>query len=121
MLGRGTATPDWDFFIAKYECTYRLDSVELALMRVPPKLQVYRGQMIQWVNFEFPCDASELHALILALRAIRNNLFHGCEFGDASWSDPVKVEFHVKTGLHCISNLIKQDPELELFFNGCNP
>ncbi len=92
--GEGKAKPNWE----KYACSIgstleKSDTKELQeaiqyILKHPPKKQVIRNDVIDWDEVE-PDHNSQTDLILLYIRRVRNNLFHGGKF-HGHWFEPVR-------------------------------
>ena len=83
--GEGEAKPNWQ----KYACsigstlekpdTKELEEAIQYILKHPPKKQVVRNDVIVWDEVE-PDHISRTDLILLYVRRVRNNLFHGGKF-----------------------------------------
>jgi hypothetical protein len=85
--GDGEAKPNWDDFakivndifdntqnkLLKESITY--------MLHTPPKIQYLRNGLLEWQDR--PVKGDTAHKLLLYIRRVRNNLFHGGKFTDS--------------------------------------
>ncbi|WP_210191581.1 MULTISPECIES: hypothetical protein [Rhodomicrobium] len=94
--GDGKAEPNWTAFAAVVENVLadpdREDLKEAIayILNQPPKKQVIRNGMLEWSD-EPPQAASQADLILLYVRRVRNNLFHGGKF-NGRWFEPERSE-----------------------------
>ncbi len=120
------AWPDWDKFgAANYE---RFDTIEdVALMdavdflrREPPKKQVFRDDQLGWEKVTHnPKEPLFLYVLLL-VRTIRNNLFHGGKFSDGPIDEPARNYQLLHSALTVLRASVSFDSEMSNIFGGAD-
>jgi len=113
-----TAEVDWEKFLARYQDNYSVDELERELLNNPPKRQVFKNHQISWEDFRFNTNDSNLKKLTLAIRTMRNNLFHGGKFGERSWDNPERVTFVLSRGIHSLNKMTTLNVDLNAHYNG---
>ncbi len=109
--GRSAAAePNWDKFAGEIANSFQQgQSAEVAaaltyLVNEPPMRQIIENNSVSWRPTIFP-NASQAHKAFLAIRTVRNNLFHGGKH--TPHSPPGRDEELVKASLvvlkHCLS------------------
>jgi hypothetical protein len=87
--GEGDAKANWNSFAQSVRGVLENDSDiadAVAYMTAsPPKKQVVRNGRLEWANP--PVDGNKTHELLLCVRRVRNNLFHGGKF-NGNWFAP---------------------------------
>ena len=90
--GDGRAEPNWRNFAMSIEGTFanlRSKSTRQAIDYIlahPPKKQVVRDGVLDWEDAQ-PATDSHADLILLYVRRVRNNLFHGGKF-NGRWFDP---------------------------------
>lgn len=103
---RNSALADWSGFTKDYEKHYRLDNSAKKLMENPPEYQVVENKNhYKWVPVSFDHDSSELSRIILIIKTIRNNLFHGGKHGADGWDNPDRVKYLLGLGISVLNSL----------------
>ncbi|QDD66652.1 hypothetical protein EJD96_22035 [Herbaspirillum seropedicae] len=87
------AQPDWDTFIDSAESTYRMNAEAYELLAAPPDVQTLEGTQLSWRPLNLARVESDLGKVVLVIKTIRNNLFHGGKHDAAGWDDPARVHF----------------------------
>ncbi len=91
------ATPSWDRYANTIDAGLaRLNSPELTaaidyLLTQPPKKQVLDGGRLQWRDAPPDPNQSRAAQVLLMVRRVRNNLFHGGKFIPGGDRDQVLV------------------------------
>ena len=114
---RGVAQPNWDAFIEGCEGSYVLCEAAQELLRNPPDVQKERnGDEWEWAPLTLELDQSELSKVVLVVKTVRNNLFHGGKHSAAGWDDPDRVRFLLNHGtevLHSFARLAGYEADYE--------
>lgn len=101
----GVAQPDWDAFIRDHEGTYEPTDLARELYDSPPDVQKFRnGGTWEWAPLTFDQGQSELSKLVLVVKTVRNNLFHGGKHNSAGWDDPTRVRFLLSRSLAAVDS-----------------
>lgn len=96
---RDVAQADWKRFIGQFEEAYRPCEAADALLRDPPDIQVVKNATaMEWRPLTFSENQSELSKVALAVKTMRNNLFHGGKHSAAGWDEPERVRFLLRQG-----------------------
>jgi hypothetical protein len=75
------------------------------ILAKPPKKQVVTGNGMSWE--ESAPTASEMKTLIIYVRRIRNNLFHGGKFPEGSVHDVARDTDLLRSGVSVLTALLK--------------
>lgn len=102
--------PDWDSFARDVA---KLDAAVLApvlhacryLQEHPPKKQILQNGSLQWVARQ-GTSGSAIGDVLLSVRTVRNNLFHGGKFPDGMITDPVRNEQLIQDCLAALQGLL---------------
>ena len=103
------AEPNWDKFAADVSNSFQNgQSAEVAqavtyLLNEPPMRQIIENNSLNWRPLVFP-NSSQTHKVLLAVRTIRNNLFHGGKH--TPHSPPGRDERLVKASLTVIQRCL---------------
>ncbi|MCC6948703.1 MAG: hypothetical protein IT539_13130 [Bradyrhizobiaceae bacterium] len=71
----------------------------------PPRKQVVRGGVLEWATVE-PESRSKADLILLYVRRVRNNLFHGGKF-NGKWFDPPRSEKLLRASLTILEACIE--------------
>ncbi|MCU7886555.1 MAG: hypothetical protein KZQ82_20385 [Candidatus Thiodiazotropha sp. (ex Lucinoma annulata)] len=115
---RNSAQVDWNKFHQTYSSDYVIDTDEGDLLEHPPEVQVYIDQTISFSNLTFPNNSSNLKKLTLALRFMRNNLFHGGKYGGKDWDDKARLSFLLTHGIHSLERMVELNVDVKVHFYG---
>ncbi|SUI93638.1 hypothetical protein [Shewanella morhuae] len=101
--GNGNAEANWSTFAKEVETLVHaphdqtLDDAINFIMNHPPKKQVILDGKIQWSEAA-PNARLKADNLLIYVRRIRNNLFHGGKFND-QWFEEERSELLIQNGL----------------------
>ena len=101
--GNFAAQVDWKAFESNKE--YEVDSVEQELLENAPQREIYSKGVVSWENLKFGKNSSDIKKLMLALKTVRNNLFHGDKYVHGGWADDAKSSYYLEKGIHCLDKL----------------
>lgn len=120
--GDGVAEVNWrKFALAVEELIANPRSQELKeaiefIMGAPPKRQVIRGGVIVWEQSR-PNTDSKADELLIYVRRVRNNLFHGGKF-NGHWFSPERSEDLLRHSLVVLSSCIEAIPDVRGAYHG---
>ena len=82
------AEPNWDKFVRTNRARYTFSEAAIALVKADPQQQfnTSKGTLV-WREIDFDPNEFELQVVMLLLRAVRNNLFHGGKKSPSRWDD----------------------------------
>lgn len=109
--GDGDAKANWkDFALAVENLIANPSSQELRgaidfIFSAPPMKQVIVGGMIQWEG-SVPPTNSRADKLLVYVRRVRNNLFHGGKF-NGHWFEPERSELLLRHSLVILSSCVE--------------
>lgn len=105
----GVVLPDWTMFVARHEDAYIPCESARALLRYPPRVQrISDGGYLNWEELSLERVTSQLGAVVLVVKTIRNNLFHGGKFSrDGGWDDPPRMRFLLDNGTATLHDLAR--------------
>jgi hypothetical protein len=120
--GDGTAEANWREFALKVDTLIaNPSSLELKeaidfFFNAPPKKQVIVGGVIQWEISE-PQTNSHADKLLIYVRRVRNNLFHGGKF-NGHWFDPERSEPLLRHSLTILTNCVESVSSVREAYHG---
>lgn len=82
------------------------------LIRTPPKKQTVSGGSLDWKPRKPPANTQEL---LEAVRAVRNNLFHG---GKSGPPDAARDEALIASATTVLTEILERDSDLQAVFDG---
>lgn len=101
--GEGDANPDWQRFAVTVEGAVanpddrRLRAAIDYISQRPPRKQVIRNGQLAWED-AIPQTNSQADLLLLYVRRVRNNLFHGGKF-NGHWFEPERSDALIRHSL----------------------
>ena len=106
-----SVSPAWDSFANDVA---RLDAASLApvlnacqyLQQHPPKKQVLDHGTLRWVARQ-GTTGSTIGDVLLSVRTVRNNVFHGGKFPDGMITDPLRDEQLIRECLSVLNGLLE--------------
>jgi hypothetical protein len=113
------AMPDWARFAKDFEGQFDLARVSQAqyLLSSPPRKQVIENGALDWKDTP-RCNEGDLNWLLILVRRVRNNLFHG-----GKMTSQVPDEEHlrrrklVKASLAVLDDAMRLDANIARFFS----
>lgn len=115
--GDGKAEANWDKFgceiKGKLEADPEITDAVDYMTKSPPKKQIVHNGQLEW---ESPTpNASKTHELLLCVRRVRNNLFHGGKF-NGHWFAPERSEELLRHSLKILDACLRASPKLNEAF-----
>jgi hypothetical protein len=103
--------PDWDSFGRDVG---RLDAAVTApvlasceyLQKHPPKKQTLQNGRLRWVERQ-GTSGSAIGDVLLSIRTVRNNVFHGGKFPDGPVAEPLRDEQLIRDCLAVLESLLE--------------
>lgn len=120
--GDGPAKANWQLFALSVEtlianpATPELKEAIDFFFNAPPKMQVIVGGVIQWAVSE-PQTNSKADKLLLYVRRVRNNLFHGGKF-NGHWFEPERSESLLLHSLTILRACVESVPAVQEAYDG---
>ena len=120
-INRNGAEPDWNRFSQVIEPAFInpepfiIDSIRY-ISQNPPLKQVFHAGHLEWVNSE-PQTSRTSEKLLIYVRRVRNNLFHGGKFSNGYFDNTERNSLLL---LHCTNLLhycLLKNSDLEVAFN----
>jgi len=122
FLKNGTrADPDWTAFAdkvaKKFEKLSNSDLIQAKayLINNPPKKQIREGKRFDWIAPQRG-TTPEARWLLVLVKIVRNNLFHGGKYPRNIQSDPARDSQLIESCLIILCECIHLDEEVERFF-----
>ena len=123
-LTKGKAVADWDRFAREMNKVFNVrlaPEVTEAVQyyeKAPPKKQVVESENLTWQD-EVPGSAFQLEKLLLLVRRVRNNLFHGEKLGVLLEGDSERDTQLLKHGLTILYASLNASADVrKKFFSG---
>ncbi len=115
--GEGKAEANWDKFAVsirgRLEINPRIADAVKYMTENPPKNQVVLNGNLEWQSASR--DDSQTHELLLCVRRVRNNLFHGGKF-NGHWFEPERSEILLRHSLSILDACLRASPDLDEAF-----
>lgn len=100
------AEAGWNAFVDELHAQYTVSIEASALLAEPPEQQVVLlNNVLCWKAVGLDKCESELAKVVLLLKTVRNNLFHGGKHGGAGWDDPSRTIFLLSSGIAVLNQL----------------
>lgn len=104
-------SPDWDSFARDVA---KLDAAVLApvlntcqyLQQHPPRKQVLQNGVLHWVVRQ-GTSGSAIGDVLLSVRTVRNNVFHGGKFPEGPVAEPLRDEALIRDCLAVLKGLLE--------------
>lgn len=116
------AEPDWDKFAKHYEGNFT--SIQSGIVgeavkyirSKPPKKQVVVDEELKWSN-EPNKIVYKFVDLLLDIRRIRNNLFHGGKYSLGPEVEPGRDTELLKSSITILEEIAKYDSNINMYYN----
>jgi hypothetical protein len=104
-------SPDWDAFandLGKFDAAVLAPILGACpyLQQHPPKKQVLDNGIIRWVDRQ-GTSGSAVGDVLLSVRTVRNNVFHGGKFPDGMITDPLRDEHLIRDCVAVLQSLLQ--------------
>ncbi|GGA81331.1 hypothetical protein GCM10011369_24110 [Neiella marina] len=120
--GDGNANANWTAFAGHIDAAFQaLDDSSLKeaieyILKNPPKKQVIKDGLINWSSVE-PSHQNTTDLLILYIRRVRNNLFHGGKFNE-HWFDPERSEELISSSICVLESALPLSQDVQDAYDG---
>jgi len=120
------ALPDWDSFAASIRNHFtknKTDNLEQAvnyIMDNPPMKQVLRQNTLMWEANVPNGNLSDIEVLLLLIRRIRNNLFHGGKHNFDMFENTERTTRLLKSSLIVIQECLLLAPHAKTTYDGAS-
>ena len=117
------AKPDWDDFAASLSNAFdKTHSPELTkavnyFLENPPNKQVLRNGQIMWDTALPYYGLSEIEKVLILIRRVRNNLFHGGKYDLETHEHAERTTFLLKYSLTILEACLALSPKVNDSFN----
>ena len=102
------AEPSWHKYTEIWQGRYGPSKEAVELLSLAPQKQVVvEGKALGWQALELTSCRSKLEAVVLCLKTVRNNLFHGGKHGSKDWDDPQRTQALLVCCIHVLEQLAK--------------
>lgn len=93
------AEPGWEKFVSEFSAKFSHSEETKRLLHLNPKRQkVTKYSTLKWEYVGMNDHPSELGKVVLLVKTVRNNLFHGGKHGADGWTDPDRTKDLLITG-----------------------
>lgn len=114
--------PAWDIFSSRYRSAF--DPCRNSELRAacdyftahPPRKQVLDSGSLSWSEPQFRANATFFTWLLLMVRSVRNNLFHGGKFPIAPIQEPARDSVLLQHAITIIHACLPLDAEVSQHF-----
>ena len=119
--GEGNANPNWEDFAQNIDAKFQaindqqLQDCKNYILANPPKKQVIRQGNINWSD-TVPQSVNSTDLLLLYVRRVRNNLFHGGKF-NGNWFEPERSEDLLKSAIVVLQHALKSNERVKKAFD----
>jgi hypothetical protein len=119
--GEGDAKPNWrDFALSIETQMENPNSPELReaieyMLQNPPKKQIIRNGLLKWSNTKVN-TGSRADDILLYVRRVRNNLFHGGKFS-GNWFAPERSEELLRYSLIILHACLEASPQVAMAYH----
>ena len=119
--GHGSAKPDWRAFAKSVAWNFeQIDDAALteavAYIRAhPPKKQIIKDGLLDW-DESAPETDLEVDRLLIYVRRVRNNLFHGGKF-NGHWFAPERSEVLLRHSMTILGACLNASPAVKEAFD----
>ena len=117
----GDAKPNWDAFAKSIIDKFDKDAnKELAkgvdyIQKYPPKKQIVINGELHWSK-ALPKNKPELELLLILIRRVRNNLFHGGKYKGRHLDEPDRSEQLIMACISILEHCLTLSPEVKEAF-----
>jgi hypothetical protein len=123
MPGVGNAEPNWDRFASDYNAEFSPDTTPTLAAAIqyyldkPPMKQLRADGKMKWSDpITLQHNGPLLVWLLLAVRVVRNNLFHGGKFPLIAISDPSRDRELLANAITILATCLPLDPQVNSWF-----
>ena len=118
--GEGNANPNWTTFAQDIHVNFQalqdeaLDGAKQYILANPPKKQVIEQGNIKWSD-SAPTQVNDTDLLLLYVRRVRNNLFHGGKF-NGNWFAPQRSEELLNSSIIVLKQALEMNASVKQAF-----
>ena len=118
--GEGNANPNWTTFAQDIHLKFQalqnenLDGAKQYILANPPKKQVIEQGNITWSD-SAPTQVNDTDLLLLYVRRVRNNLFHGGKF-NGNWFAPQRSEELLNSSIIVLRHALEMNANVKQAF-----
>ena len=118
-----TVKPDWDSFAKDISKSFSCENNEALSTAIdyylayPPQKQILDKGQLSWVS-SLPNNTTEIEKVIILVRRVRNNLFHGGKYNGQVHEETERNELLLQMGITIIKEAIHCSQKVEKAYNG---
>ncbi len=120
---KNTVKPDWGKFAGEIKNSFNpkinenLSAACHYYFDYPPKKQVFSNETLGW-ECQSPTGQSDIENLILLVRRVRNNLFHGGKYNSPNNDENARNEELLRHGICILEESMNLVPEVKQAYDG---
>ena len=122
--GLNQVKPDWDSYANSIKDIFNknksqklFEAVDYFLLNPPWKQVLMSDGSLAWNSIAPNDNKSEIEKVILLIRRVRNNLFHGGKFSNQVFEDNTRAERLLESSLTILEECLCLSPDLMQRFN----
>ena len=115
--------PDWDGYARRIRDTFSKretpDLLEASnyYLNTPPQKQVLRNGGLAWSS-TMPTNSAEIDVLLMLVRRVRNNLFHGGKYNSQAHDETARNESLLRYGITILEASMTLVPDVKAAYKG---
>lgn len=119
---KGEVKPDWDRFARELKDIFNpttseeLDTACAYYIGLPPQKQVFKDGSLGWKK-SLPKQRSLIEILIIFIRRVRNNLFHGGKFSPQNFNETERNEYLLAFALCILKEAVHLNPKVKQVYD----
>lgn len=124
LSGDGDAKTDWSKFAKEVDCLIEKPDTKLSpainfIFAHPPKKQIIREVQLAWCT-ACPTGSCKADNLLIYVRRVRNNLFHGGKF-NSNRLEPERSEQLIEHSLTILKSCVAHVPDVNKAYQSWKP
>lgn len=119
----GSVEADWDKFATAVDWHFRRlvdpqfkEAVDFILLE-PPRKQIFRNGHLQWEESNPDPKQPKAQQVLLMVRRVRNNLFHGAKIWSPEYDNRVRDIRLVESSILILENVMRLNQEVRLAYD----
>lgn len=118
-----SVTPDWDAYARQIRDTFIKDVTSELLeasnyyLNTPPQKQVLDNGGLAWSSM-VPNNPAEIENLLILVRRVRNNLFHGGKYNSQAHDETARNESLLRYGITILEASMTLVPNIKAAYSG---
>jgi len=118
-----SVAPDWDGYAGQIRDTFSKDeTLELLeasnyYLTTPPQKQVLDNEVLAWSSM-VPNNPAEIDVLLILVRRVRNNLFHGGKYNSQAHDETARNESLLRYGITILKASMILVPNVKAAYSG---